>query len=258
MDKLKTLQTDLKTAQDALTALQDELPQFHALLTDNEGDAQRLKSERASLDAQSQARGRVNVAREMLEQHRSDIATARAEVSRLEASERRELNLIEMAEHAKTAHEHRAAVNKVVMDAVEALQHAAQSIIREWSAFDMAKDAFINAGADELGTLQWCNDPESMGLRGDKINSLETRVQSVLEAVKERGADVSTLLEGNVVSIKYRSYGTLPSEGLAMLVWATVLAHKDVPGSLKLVAPKPRQPISVQYVDALPDTKYNL
>lgn len=84
MDKLKSLQTDLKTAQDALTALQDELPQFHALLTDNEQDAQRLKSERASLDAQSQARGRVQIAKEMLEQHHADIATARAEVTRLE------------------------------------------------------------------------------------------------------------------------------------------------------------------------------
>ncbi len=112
MDKLKSLQTDLKTAQDALTALQDELPQFHALLTDNEQDAQRLKSERASLDVQAQARGRVGVAREMLEQHQSDIQIARAEVVRLEDLERLELLLVKAVGHAEAEKQHNAAYDK--------------------------------------------------------------------------------------------------------------------------------------------------
>ena len=258
MDNFKSLQADLKTARNDLTALQDDLPKFHALLAENEADVQRLKTNRAPLDDQAQARGRVAVAREMLEQHQSDIATAQAEVSRLEGQLEREQRLEQMTAHAKTAATHRTAVEKAVAGAVEDLQHAAETIIREWRAFDAAKDAFVNAGAAELGTFQWRNDPRSTGLKGTAINDLEQRVQSVLEAVKERGADVSTLLEEDVVNLKYRSYRTLPSEGLAMLVWATVLAHQDVPHSLKLAAPKPKQPISIRYVDALPDTKYSL
>ena len=258
MNKLKTLQTDLKTAQDNLTALQDELPQFRTLLSDNEVEAEKLRKTRADLSKQAEAKGRVNVAREMLEQHQSDIATAQAEVSRLEGQLEREQRLEQMTAHAKTAATHRTAVEKAVAGAVEDLQHAAETIIREWRAFDAAKDAFVNAGAAELGTFQWRNDPRSTGLKGTAINDLEQRVQSVLEAVKERGADVSTLLEEDVVNLKYRSSRTLPSEGLAMLIWATVLAHQDVPHSLKLAAPKPKQPISIRYVDALPDTKYSI
>ena len=258
MDKLKTLQTELTTARDNLTALQDELPQFHALAADNEQAAETLRRERGDLSKQAEAKGRVNVAREMLEQHQSDISAAQAEVSRLEASERQEQNLLEMAGHAKTANEHRAALDKAVLGAVEDLQHTVQTIIREWSAFDTAKDAFVNAGGAELGTLQWRNDPMSMGLRGDAGKQLEERVQSVLEAVKERGADVSTLLEGNIVNLKYRSRRPLPSEGLAMLIWAAVLAQEGVPHTLKLQAPTPKQPVSVRYVDTLPDTKYSI
>ena len=195
----------------------------------------------------------------MLEQHQSDIAAAQTEVTRLEGMERRELNLQEMTAHALTAHKHRAALDKTVTEAVKDLQHAAETIIREWRAFNTAKDAFVNAGAAELGTLMWRSDPRSTGLQGDVRNQLEERVQSVLEAVKERGADLSTLLEDDgVVHLKYRYPRKLPSEGLAMLIWATVLAHQDVPHSLKRAAPKPKQPISVQYVNTLPDTKYSI
>ncbi len=55
MDKRTAIEIDLKAAQAELEALRADLPQFHALLTDNEADAQRLKSERAPLDAQAQA-----------------------------------------------------------------------------------------------------------------------------------------------------------------------------------------------------------
>jgi hypothetical protein len=39
MDKLTAIKADLTKAREALTALQDELPQYHALLTENESDA---------------------------------------------------------------------------------------------------------------------------------------------------------------------------------------------------------------------------
>jgi DNA polymerase IIIc chi subunit len=65
-------------------------------------------------------------------------------------------------------------------------------------------------------------------------------------------------LEGDPVALPYRSSRGLPSEGLAVLVWAAVLAHEGIPHSLKRAAPKPKQPVSVRYVDALPDTTYSL
>lgn len=121
MDKLTALEADLTKAREALTALQSELPQFHALLSENEADVQRLKSGRASLDAQAQARGRVNVAREMLEQHQSDIGTAQAEVGRLEQHLVHEQTLNKMVKHGCRARVHRAALERTVAGAVEDL-----------------------------------------------------------------------------------------------------------------------------------------
>ncbi len=237
---MTTLDDDLKTAKDELQALQAELPNFHSLLTENEQDAQRLKSERAPLDEQAQAKGRVNVAREMLEQHQADIQSARAEVARLESLVGREATLEQMTTHAKTAAEHRNALDEAVLGAVADLQHAVGTILREWASFEAAKDAFVRAGAAELGSSQWPADPVSIGLRGAEVNQLRTRVKSVLEVIKERGADVSSLLEGDAVAIEYRTAHPLPAEGLAMLVWSAVLSLDEAPHSLKQQAPKPK------------------
>ena len=257
MDKLKTLQTDLKTAQGALTALQDELPQFHALLTDNEGEVQRLKTNRAPLDDQAQARGRVAVAREMLEQHQSDIATAQAEVSRLERQLAREQRLEQMTAHAREADKHRTAVENTLAGAVENLHHACQTIIREWEAFETARTDFKTLGAEETGTGIWLSEPANIANR-----HLEAQVRGVLDALKERGVPLSGLLEEGATALRYRiDYNAgrpLPAEGLASLVWSAVLAHDTVPHSLKLVAPKLEQPVSVRYVDTLPKGRYRL
>jgi chromosome segregation ATPase len=142
MDKLKSLQTDLKTAQDALTALQDELPQFHALLTDNEGDAQRLKSERASLDAQAQARGRVGVAKEMLEQHQSDVANACAEVTRCETAVKRESALAEMFKQAELTQKHRDDIDTQLQKASKTLEGYAQRCIEAYDSLTAAFHAY--------------------------------------------------------------------------------------------------------------------
>ena len=146
MDKLKSLQTDLKAAQDALTALQDELPQFHALLTDNEQEAARLRRERASLDDQAQAKSRVMVAREMLEQHQSDLASARAEVLRLEGTLQREVLLEQMAQEAKQARTHRQAQDRTITNAARALAKAVETIRAERASNQDARTAFFEAG----------------------------------------------------------------------------------------------------------------
>ena len=257
MDKLKALQTELTTARDNLTALQDELPQFHALVTENEQAAETLRRERGDLSKQAEAKGRVNVAREMLEQHQSDIRTAQAEVTRLEQKAAREERLEQMTAHAHKADESRTAVEKAVAGAVEDLQHACASIIREWGAFETARAAFKALGTEELGTGVWLGDPAHLSDR-----SIEARVRGVLDALLEQGAPLSGLLEQETTALRYRSdYRTarpLPAEGLSMLVWAAVLAHPDVPHTLKLQAPRPKQPVSVRYVDTLPADKYSV
>ena len=204
MNKLKTLQTDLNTAQDTLKALQDELPQFHALLADNEQAAETLRRERGDLSKQAEAKGRVNVAREMLEQHQSDIQTAQAEVSRLEQNAAREQRLEQMTAHAKTANEHRTAVEKAVEGAVADLLRASQTIIREWAAFETARADFVAVGAEETGTTQWLGDPSALGLHGPDGQRLKERATAILDSLKTRDASLSGLLEQETTYIRYR------------------------------------------------------
>lgn len=148
MDKLKSLQTDLETARKDFRTLQDELPQFHALLTDNEGDAQRLKSERASLDAQAQARGRVQIAKEMLEQHQSDIQAARAEVERFEALSERERVIAELTIHAEASLSAKGALGRALTTANAALERGIQSVLAKHIELSGAASAFAAVGAD--------------------------------------------------------------------------------------------------------------
>lgn len=147
MTKLVALQTDLTKAQEALAALQGELPQFHALLTENEQDVQRLKTERASLDAQAPARGRVGVAKEMLEQHQADIRSARAEVERLEAATRREELLLKMAAEAEAAKQHRAGMDRALDSVYRAVYKASETLLKEWRAERAARRRFAEVGA---------------------------------------------------------------------------------------------------------------
>lgn len=149
MDKLTTIEADLSKARDALTVLQDELPQFYSLLTDNEQDAQRLKSERASLDAQAQAKGRAEVAKEMLEQHHSDIATARAVVARLERAREREVALAEMIRQAELTVQHKATFDAQLAKAGKGLEGYVQRCLEAHDSLLGARQAFEHVGADD-------------------------------------------------------------------------------------------------------------
>lgn len=192
MDKLKTLQTDLKTAQDALTALQDELPQFHTLLTDNEGDAQRLKSERASLDAQAQARGRVQIAREMLEQHRSDIATARAEVTRLEGALQHETYLLNLTELAMSATARRKTLNKLLVEASSALERHIAKIYKEWGALSSDRQTFMNQARETSRFFALTGVPG--GMRDETEQQESKKAHALLETLEARGVDTVAIL----------------------------------------------------------------
>lgn len=77
---------ELKQACAELEALRVELPDYQALLRRNESAFEQLRSSGADESALKEARGRIGVARELLEQHQSDIRTAECEVARLERS----------------------------------------------------------------------------------------------------------------------------------------------------------------------------
>ncbi len=246
MDKLTAVEADLTKAREALTALQDELPQFHALLTDNEQDAQRLKSERASLDAQAQAKGRVNVAREMLEQHQSDIATARAEVARLEALERRELTLAKMATPAQRTTKHRKALEKTVHEASAVLGQALEQIAEAVAGIREERQAFALQGrelAPEFDGLVPFNNSIQEGQK-------KAVCEGVLSELEARGADLTDVL--NSATGKHtrldRSTRLLPNPEYANLLWRAVsetVAKRDRQAFYGVPLPLKPEPISL-------------
>ena len=240
MDKL---QNDLETARSELQALNTELPQYRDLLADNEREQAKLKEDKAPIDALAQARGRVAVAKELLDQHEADIATAQAQVTRLEAQAARESRLSRMAQHAETALAHRTALESAVEEAAAGLQRTVEKIIREWNGYESAKAEFVSVGAEELGRVAWHNNPYALGLQGTDAQHLQEQVLSLLNTLKARGVDLSPLLEGEVVALPYRTDRPLPADGFAMLVWAAVLAHAETPHTLKRSAPQTKIPV---------------
>lgn len=216
MDKLTAIEHDLTKAREALTALQDELPQFHTLLTDNEQDAQRLKSERASLDAQAQARGRVQIAKEMLEQHQSDIATAQAEVDRLAATQRRELLLRKMHADADDAKMHRAGLDKALGDAGKALYKASETLLKEWNAERAARQRFATTGAELVPQF---NEQSLAAARGD---GALVGARALMSELAERGAPVDSATDGatgRCSCLDEYPKRELPRDELSMLIW---------------------------------------
>lgn len=218
MTQLRTLEADLSKAQDALTALQNELPQFHALLTENEQDAQRLKGERAPLDAQAQARGRVGIAREMLEQHQSDVANARAEVGRLEALLSRERTLLEMVAQAKTAKAHRAAMDKALEDATRALHQASETFLREWQAEREVRQEFAETGRSLVPHFK------DISFRADPGMPKRVILETLAAELTRRGAPLDDVTDGatgkHTALDVDRRY--LPNDGLSMAVWDAI------------------------------------
>ena len=228
MDQLKTLQADLTTARDALKALQDELPQFHALLTDNENEAQRLKTSRAPLDEQAQAKGRVNVAREMLEQHQSDIASAQAEVARLERLVGREDVLTQMADHAQAATKHGRALEAAVNEGSAALGKALAEMGAAFVAIRQHREDFALLGrelAPEFNSrARFDNGIQSQAKKGV--------CEQVARDLEERGVTLTDVLNSATgrhtpLDIEKRA---LPMPENAELLWqlfAETVAKRD-------------------------------
>jgi MoxR-like ATPase len=192
MDKLTTIAADLSKAREALKLLQAELPNYHALLTDNEQDAQRLKSERASLDLQAQAKGRVGVARELLEQHQSDIQAARADVDRLEVLAARERTLAEMAECAKEAKRQRQVLESAVTAGNAAILKHIEKVDDAWNGMSQARNSFLDAGGKLTPIFNVLNYPT--GWSNEKIEAERNTGEAILEELKSQGLDLNDVL----------------------------------------------------------------
>lgn len=83
--KASTLRKEIDKATKELHTLNTELPNFERLYRDNQAAEAKVKEQHrdgdATLEALSTARGRVVEARELLEQHRSDISTLEGEIA---------------------------------------------------------------------------------------------------------------------------------------------------------------------------------
>lgn len=193
----------LKTALETLATFRAELPDFERLVKDNEAAAETLRRERADLSKQAEAKGRVSVAREMLEQHHSDIATAQAEVSRLEAEASRASTLQTMADHAKQAQELRTAYDREMKAAVTQLEKRLETIRGIKAGLASAREGFYAAGQSLA--------PEGFGIfRESRTVSLKERAllnqdaAPVLDELRAAGVDLTYVLTAYNPSKTYK------------------------------------------------------
>ena len=86
---MKSNNTQLEEAKQKLEDLRSQLPYYHGLVTDHqqrEVELQRqFRAGTGSFSALTEAKTSTATARELLEQHQSDVQNAQAEVQRLEA-----------------------------------------------------------------------------------------------------------------------------------------------------------------------------
>jgi hypothetical protein len=246
----KTLESELATARKELADLQSDLPQFHALLTENERDAQRLRTQKASLDAQSQARGRMQIAREMLEQHRVDIAAAHAEVARLEALKHREQKLEQMHTAAHDAKVHREAMDKAFDNAEKALHRATELILKEWQAEHDARQTFAQVGTELVPSFSSISNPPWAGMTNEAGEQLRAGTNALMVELTERGSPINYATDGATgrhSSLDAYAKRELPRDELSLLIWqAFLLIAGDAGKQFARFVPKPNQPIHVR------------
>jgi chromosome segregation ATPase len=191
MTKTQT-EDDLTRAKDTLEQLRADLPRMHSLLQENEQDAQRLKSERASLDDQAQAKNRVMVAREMLEQHRADIETARAEVTRLEQVAQREHTISTMADAAKRGKQQRQVLESAMAAANAALLKQLEKVDGAWAGMIQARSDFLNAGGTLTAALRFTQMPRIWS--AEKQAAEIAAGEAILSELTSQGTDLQDVL----------------------------------------------------------------
>lgn len=183
-------QGDLKAAQAHLDDLKAELPNYHTLVGDNEEEALRLRETRAPLDEQAQAKARVNVARELLEQHLADIDSARARVEKLSAEVKRTQTLAEMVKDAKDAQKLRERYDAVMGQARAELEKHLKALHETRSGLDEARARFY-ANGEQLVPGAFSKQPFSQSMTRDRQRFLEETARPLLSEIEKRGVDLS-------------------------------------------------------------------
>lgn len=128
--KASTLRKEIDKATKELQTLKTELPNFERLYRDNsEADAKLKTAQRegdATLEALSAARGQVVEARELLEQHRSDISTLEAQI--IAPQERYDKQ--SAGERLAVAKEHHSQLEAEYRDGIRQTLNAVQNALR--------------------------------------------------------------------------------------------------------------------------------
>jgi hypothetical protein len=132
----------------------------------------------------------VQIAKEMLEQHHADIATARAEVDRLEALERRELILAKMAIHVQRTTKHRRELEKAVHEASAVLGRALEAMAQAFAGIRQEQEAFALLGRDLVPEFHG-SVPFNNGIEEQQKKAVCEALLSKLEA---RGAALTDVL----------------------------------------------------------------
>jgi chromosome segregation ATPase len=247
-------QTELKTAQAALTDLQNELPNFHALLTDNEADVQKLRTERAALDAQAQAKGRVNVAREMLDQHLSDIANARAEVTRCETAVKRELTLQRMGDKARAVTKQRRALETAVHEGSAALGKTLSDMHTAFTALGEHRAQFAQLGSTLAPEFNR-REPFGNSIQG---NAKRAVCEQLTQELEGRGVTLTDALNscyGPRTPVD-REGRTLPTPEHSELLWqvfAEAVAKRNRATYYQVHLPVKAEPVPLGITDAVHD-----
>ncbi len=197
----KQAKKDFYAAKKELEQLAAELPNFEALLADNHAEEAKAKVTR-NYHELALAKTRVQAARELLEQHHSDIKTAQAEADRLEADYRRETTLDELAGYAKEATRQKEAFEAAMHEANQALKPLVEKLYAARRGLTQAQSDFRKAGRslnNGFGVTSW---PYSM--TGEQMRDEETKMHALLAEVQARGVDTDVALtpyDGRRVSV---------------------------------------------------------
>jgi hypothetical protein len=225
----KQLKREYYAARKELEQLEGELPNFETLLTENGTEELKLRTGKAPLAELAAARSRVSAAHALLEQHQSDIATARAEAERLEGLYQHALTFDKMTENARDATKHRAEFDTAILEANRALEPIIEKLYSTWRALNQARYQFLTTGRSlsrGFGVNSW---PFTM--THEQVHEEETRMNAVLEDIRARGVDLTEVLaphDGRRASMAdaYHYKDLARPEPYAPLLWRAI-SHKE-------------------------------
>ncbi len=188
----KQAKKDFYNAKHTLEQLQSELPKYETWLADADAEEGKLRKGKAELQKLADAKTRTSAARELLEQHRSDIEAAQAEADRLEADYQHETTLDKMVEHAKEAEKQRDTFDALMLEANQVLTPLVERLEGAWRDLNRARRDFLSTGRPlsvGFGVNSW-----PWAMTNEDMQAAETEMNAVLEEVRARGAKTDAAL----------------------------------------------------------------